>query len=70
LIETEQFDSYDKEEAMKENMNQIQKRNIFRIIELFRKINNIIVYIRGSAGRTKKFKELAERIISLDNRTK
>jgi hypothetical protein len=55
---------------MRKDINETQKRNIFRIIKSFKKIYNIIVYIRSSAGRTKEFKELAERIILLNNRTK
>jgi hypothetical protein len=39
-------------------------------MKLFEKIHNIVVYIRDSAGRTKEFKELIERMILFDNRTK
>jgi hypothetical protein len=53
---------------MKENINEIQKRDIFRIIRLFRKVYNIIVYIRNSVGRTKEFKELIKRMILFGNR--
>jgi len=35
-----------------------------------RKFYNIIVYIRRSVGRTKEFKDLAGRMISLDNCTR
>jgi hypothetical protein len=34
------------------------------------KFYNIIVYIRQSAGRTKEFKDLAGKMILLDNRTR
>jgi len=34
------------------------------------KLHNIVVHIRGSPGRMKEFKNLAGRLISLDNRTR
>ena len=34
------------------------------------KLHNIVVHIRGSAGRMRKFKDLAGRLISLPNRTR
>ena len=34
------------------------------------KLHNIVMHIRSSAGRTKEFENLAERIIPLDNRTR
>jgi len=34
------------------------------------KLHNIIIHIRSSAGRTKEFRDLAGRIIPLDNRTR
>ncbi len=42
----------------------------FRDMGPLRKLHNIAVYIRNSPGRTKEFKELARRIIPLDNRTR
>jgi hypothetical protein len=39
----------------------------FQTIGLLRKLYNIIVHICSSAGHTKKFKNLAGRMILLDN---
>jgi hypothetical protein len=55
---------------MKKDINEIQKRDTFRIIGSCRKFYNIIVYIRDSVGRTKEFKKLIKRMIPLNNRTK
>ena len=35
-----------------------------------RKLHNIVVHTRGSSSRTRQFKDLAERIILLDNYTR
>jgi hypothetical protein len=69
----DQLSSYDEKEVMKkkkDKINEILKRDIFRVIKSFRKFHNIIVYIRSSVSRTKEFKNLVKRIILFDNRTK
>ncbi len=48
----------------------IQKRNTFRSLGPIGKLHNIVVHIRSSPGRTKEFKDLAGRLIPLDNRTR
>ena len=69
-IEMKQLSSYEKKEIIEEKKNEMEKRNIFRNIKLFGKFYNIIVHIRGSALRTKQFKDLATRMIPLGNRTR
>jgi hypothetical protein len=66
----EQLKSYDEQKRKKEIKNKKKKRAIFRIIELFGKFHNIVIYIRNSAGRTKELKNLIKKIISFDNRTR
>jgi hypothetical protein len=39
-------------------------------MKLFNKFHNIVVYIRSFVSRTKKFKDLAEKMIPLNNRTR
>jgi hypothetical protein len=66
----EQLNSYEKKKIIKKKKIKIGKRDIFRNIRLFRKFHNIVVHIRGSALRTKQFKNLIIRMIPLGNRTK
>jgi hypothetical protein len=57
-------------EKKRKETDDIWRRDIFRIIELFRKFHNIIVYIRSSVNRMKEFKDLTGKIISLNNYTR
>ena len=70
LIEEKQFASYDREEATGEVKNEAEKRTIFRALGPLRKLHNIVIHIRGSIGRRVRFRELAKRLIPLNNRTK
>jgi hypothetical protein len=73
LIEMDQLSSYDEEEVMGEERDEAddtQRRDTFRIIGPLGKLHNIVVHIRSSASRTKEFKDLAGRMIPLDNRTR
>jgi len=70
LIDMEQLASYDEKEAIGEEGDEIEKRDTFRKIGTLGKLHNIVVHIRSSAGRTKEFKDLAGRMIPLDNRTR
>jgi hypothetical protein len=70
LIEMEQLESYDEQEGKGELGDEEEKRAIFRVMGPLGKLHNIVVHIRNSAGRTKEFKDLAERMIPLDNRTR
>jgi len=44
-----------------------EQRAAFRAMGPLGKLHNIIVYIRNSASRTREFKDLAGRIILLNN---
>ena len=73
LIQIDQLSSYDEEKAIGEVRNEAddrQRRDTFRVIGPLGKLHNIIVHIRSSAGRTKEFKDIAGRLIPLDNRTR
>jgi len=64
----EQLKSYDEQEGKGEVGDKEEKWATFWVIGPLGKLYNIIIYIRSSAGRIKEFKDLAERIIPLDNR--
>lgn len=66
----EQLELYDSQEEKGEVGDEEEKRAAFRLLGLLGKLHNIVVHIRSSAGCTKEFKELAERIIPLNNRTR
>ena len=66
----EQLKSYDEEEAKGEVGDKEKKREAFRVIGPLGKLHNIVVHIRSSAGRTKEFKDMAGRMVPLDNRTR
>jgi hypothetical protein len=54
----EQLELYDKQKEKEKIKNKKKKWTTFRIIRLFGKLHSIIIYIRSSAGRTKKFENL------------
>ena len=54
----------------KDETDDTLRQDTFRTMGQLGKLHNIVVHIRRSAGRTKEFKDLAKRIIPLDNRTK
>lgn len=68
----DECEAYDKEEQdfVIEEDTALQKRNTFRMMGAIGKLHNIVVHVRGSAGRTKEFKNLAGRTVPLDNRTR
>jgi hypothetical protein len=70
LVEIDQLELYDEQEAKGEIRDEVEERAIFRKIGPLGKLHNIVVHIQGSAGRTKEFKDLAKRTIPLDNRTR
>lgn len=70
LIEMDQLESYDEQEAKGERGDEEGKQAAFRLMGPLGKLHNIVTHIRGSASRTKEFKLLAERMIPLDNRTR
>jgi hypothetical protein len=48
------------------NLKETKRR--FRLLEPLGQLHNILVYSRGSAGRTEEFLALATRMCPLDNR--
>ena len=64
-----ELESYNKREEIRETEDQDVKRATFQLLGPFDKLYNIVVHICNSAGRTQEFKDLAKRIIPLDNRT-
>jgi hypothetical protein len=72
VVEIEQLSLYDEEAIEEEEEEEVilQRRAICREIGPLGKLHNIVIHIRGSAGRTKEFKDLAGRLIPLDNRTR
>jgi hypothetical protein len=59
----------DKEED--EDETEISKRQQqFRLLGPLGKLHNIVIHTRGSSSRTDRFKQLAKRMIPLDNRTR
>jgi hypothetical protein len=70
ILKIEELESYDEKEEKGEKGDNEERRVKFRLIGPLGQLHNIIVYIRGSAGRTKPFLEIAGRMIPLDNRTR
>jgi hypothetical protein len=66
----EQLKLYDEQKGKGKIENKKKKRIIFRIIKLFGNFNNIIIYIRSSVDRAKKFENLIKKMIPLNNRTR
>jgi hypothetical protein len=60
-------ESYDKEEADRELIDEEVKKAKFRLLGPLGKAHNIIVHIRGLASRAALFRELAGRMIPMDN---
>ena len=70
IIKPEELKSYDKQNQNEELKNKNIKKQQFRLLESLSQKHNIVVHIRGSSARTARFKELAERMIPINNRTK
>ncbi|OWT42270.1 hypothetical protein VFPPC_18424 [Pochonia chlamydosporia 170] len=66
-LDLNQCEQYDDSEGHAEIQKQRAK---FRLLGPLGKLHNLVVNIRSSSGRTKEFKELAGRLIPLDNRTR
>lgn len=62
--------SYDKKKQSRELTNKKARRIKFRLLRLLSQRHNIVVYIRGSSGRTAEFRKLTEKIILINNRTR
>ena len=69
-IDADQADLYDHQEAGGRDLSTKAIRKEFRSLGALGKLHNIVVHIRNSTGRTAKFRDLAGRLIPLDNRTR
>ena len=72
IVKIEELESYNEQEqeggieATDDEVVRVQ----FRLLGPLGKGHNIVVHIRKSAGRTAEFKELAGRMVPMDNRTR
>lgn len=69
-MDADRADSYDHQEASGRDLSSAKIREEFRSLGPLGKLHNIVVHIRNSTGRTARFRELAGRMIPLDNRTR
>ena len=70
LVDINELESYDEEEADKELTDKEAKKAKkakFRLLGPLSKVYNIVVYICGSGGHAKHFRKLVGRIILIDN---
>jgi hypothetical protein len=70
VVAMEQLASYDEEDAREKAEDESGRQRTVRGMGSLGKLHNVVTHIRGSAGRTKQFKNLAGRMIPLDNRTR
>jgi hypothetical protein len=70
VIKINKLESYDEQEKNGQLSFNKAKKLQFRLLRLLSKEHNIVVYIRSLAGRTAEWKELARRMILIDNRTR
>jgi hypothetical protein len=70
VIRVEELESYDSQDENGELADKEARRIKFRLLGPLSQGHNIVVYIRGSLGRTEEFRVLVGRLIPLDNRTR
>jgi hypothetical protein len=70
MIDLDELESYDLEDADGEFTNKKIIRVKFRFLKLFGQRYNIVIYIRKLNIRTDHFRKLIKRIILMDNRTR
>jgi hypothetical protein len=70
VFKAEELESYDEQDRSGEPMDNEARRARFRLLRPLGQAHNIVVHIRRSAGRTAQFRELAGRMIPMDNRTR
>ena len=69
-IDIEELESYDKMNERGELSGKEDIAQKFRLLGPLGKLHNILVHSRGTSALVKEFKELAERMVPLDNRTR
>jgi hypothetical protein len=67
VVKMEELEAYDEQDQSGELIDKEAKRAKFRLLGPLGQGHNIVVHIRGSAGRTNEFRKLTGRIIPLDN---
>jgi hypothetical protein len=70
LVDIEELESYEEEEANGELIDEEAKKAKFRLLGPLGKAHNIVVHIRSSSGRVEQFRKLVGRMIPMDNRTR
>jgi hypothetical protein len=70
VMKPEKLKLYDEQDQNKKLRDENTKKQQFRLLGSLGQKHNIVIYIRGSSARTARFKELAGRIIPIDNRTR
>jgi nitric oxide reductase activation protein len=70
LVDMEELESYEEEEANRELTDEEAKKAKFRLLGPLGKAHNIVVHIRSSGGRAEQFRKLVGRMIPMDNRTR
>ena len=69
-MKLEEFESYDEQEQNKELKDEDMKKKQFRLLGPLGQGHNIVNHIRSSPAYTARFKQLAGRLIPMDNRTR
>ena len=69
-MKPEELESYDEQDQSEELRDEDIKKQQFRLLGPLGQGHNIVIHIRGSSARTARFKELAGRIIPMDNCTR
>jgi len=70
VIDLDELESYDLEDADGELTDKEAMRAKFRLLGPLGQGHNIVVYIYRSSARTDHFRKLVGRIILMDNRTR
>ena len=69
-MDIEELKSYDLENKDRELTDKEIRRARFRLLKPLSQGYNIVVHINESSARTNVFRNLAERLILIDNRTR
>ena len=70
MIRIEELKLYNKQDQSRELTDKEARRAKFRLLGPLGQGHNIVAHIRGSSACTKVFKELAGRMILMDNYTR
>jgi len=70
VIKLEELESYNKQDKSGVFRDKEAIRKQFRLLGPLSQAHNIVIYIRGLAGRTEEFRTLTGRLILIDNCTR